>query len=425
MSKFTWCIDIPTEWKVGSLRWTTKIYSGGTPEKNMTEYWEEGTIPWLPSGCVNQKKIYRTDSFITEEGFKNSSAKWIPAKSLVIALAGQGKTKGTVATLEFSSTCNQSLAAIIPNEEVDYLYLYYYLDSNYSNIRSLSGDGLRDGLNLQILADISIPIPPKKIQRDIASFLDRKTAEIDALITDKQRINELLQQQRQSIIYETVTKGLNPNAPMKDSGVEWIGYIPANWSVVPLTKFLESRVDYRGKTPTKVDEGVFLVTAYNIKDGSIDYSASQEYVSRDEYEEIMRRGKPEVGDVLLTTEAPLGEVANVDNPDIALAQRVIKFRGNKQLDNYFLKYWMSSYGFQSFIKSLATGSTAEGIKASKLFMLRLVLPDINEQKEIVTYLDGKINEIRNIENINNKIIEELKRYRQSLICEVVTGKKEV
>lgn len=131
---------------------------------------------------------------------------------------------------------------------------------------------------------------------------------------------------------------------MKDSGVEWIGKIPKDWEIVPLTKQLDSIVDYRGKTPEKTEEGTFLVTAKNIKDGKICYELSKEYVREADYEEIMHRGIPQIGDILFTTEAPLGQVANVDRTDIALAQRIIKFRALSTVNNYYLKYWMLNEG---------------------------------------------------------------------------------
>ena len=127
---------------------------------------------------------------------------------------------------------------------------------------------------------------------------------------------------------------------MKDSGVEWIGKIPKDWEIVPLTKQLDSIVDYRGKTPEKTEEGTFLVTAKNIKDGKICYELSKEYVREADYEEIMHRGIPQIGDILFTTEAPLGQVANVDRTDIALAQRIIKFRALSTVNNYYLKHWI-------------------------------------------------------------------------------------
>ncbi|MGN7472395.1 restriction endonuclease subunit S [Brevibacillus sp. SAFN-007a] len=207
----------------------------------------------------------------------------------------------------------------------------------------------------------------------------------------------------------------------EDSGVEWIGEVPKGWGTGGLTKYVSSIVDYRGKTPEKVDEGVFLVTAKNIKMGKIDYSLSQEYVRSDEYEIIMRRGIPDIGDVVFTTEAPLGEVANIDRTDIALAQRIIKFRGiDNVLNNYYLKYWMLSKGFQDNLQTFATGSTATGIKASKLSKLLVLLPTYNEQTQIANFLDLKTAEIDSLIADKEKLIALLEEQRQAIITEVVT-----
>ena len=206
---------------------------------------------------------------------------------------------------------------------------------------------------------------------------------------------------------------------MKDSGVEWIGKIPKDWEIVPLTKQLDSIVDYRGKTPEKTEEGIFLVTAKNIKDGKICYELSKEYVREADYEEIMHRGIPQIGDILFTTEAPLGQVANVDRTDIALAQRIIKFRALSTVNNYYLKYWMLNEGFQQFLHSLSTGSTATGIKSSKLFLLPLVRPNIEQQNKIVEYLDAKCSKIDEIVEKQKVIIEKLEEYKLSIITEAV------
>lgn len=208
---------------------------------------------------------------------------------------------------------------------------------------------------------------------------------------------------------------------MKDSGISWIGEIPKDWNVCPFPIYFESIVDYRGKTPEKVDDGVFLVTARNIKDGKMNYDVSQEYVRHEDYDGIMHRGLPHIGDVLFTTEAPLGEVANVDRTDIALAQRVIKFSGKVGiLDNYYLKYWIYNPAFQDDLKSFGTGSTAQGIKASKLNKLRMVLPPYFEQKIIVAFLDSKCVEIAALSASIQSEIETLEAYKWSVITEAVT-----
>ena len=148
-------------------------------------------------------------------------------------------------------------------------------------------------------------------------------------------------------------------------------------------------VDYRGKTPIKTDSGVFLVTAKNVKDGYIDYGASQEYISEDDYEEVMHRGKPEIGDVLITTEAPCGNVAQVNRADIALAQRIIKYRGQSNIvDNTYLKYYLLSPEFQNILNAKSSGGTVKGIKGSILHQQEIKYPKYEEQFKIGSYFNN-------------------------------------
>lgn len=216
------------------------------------------------------------------------------------------------------------------------------------------------------------------------------------------------------------------DSEMVDSGVEWIGRIPRDWIVGGFTKYINPIIDYRGKTPEKVDEGIFLVTAKNIKQGKVDYTLSTEYIRRDKYKEVMSRGIPKIGDVLFTTEAPLGQVANVDKIEIALAQRIIKFDGlDIKLNNYFLKYLIMSDGFQQNLITYATGSTALGIKASKLSQLKIILADIQEQQKIANFLDIKTTQFDKIIAKKEQLIEKLEEAKKSLISEVVTGKVKI
>ena len=160
---------------------------------------------------------------------------------------------------------------------------------------------------------------------------------------------------------------------------------------------LADYVDYRGKTPKKVESGILLVTAKNIKQGYLDYSASQEFIEESAFDDVMRRGKVELNDVLITTEAPLGNVASVDRTDIALAQRVIKYRGKIDLlDNLFLKQKFLSESFQEILKSKATGGTVQGIKGSVLHQIPLIVPSKQEQTKIASFLsavDEKISQL--------------------------------
>lgn len=181
---------------------------------------------------------------------------------------------------------------------------------------------------------------------------------------------------------------------MKDSGVEWIGKIPKDWEIVPLTKQLDSIVDYRGKTPEKTEEGTFLVTAKNIKDGKICYELSKEYVREADYEEIMHRGIPQIGDILFTTEAPLGQMCYSARIFYGLGQGV-------------------------------SGMGRWRLQADKFLNFYIPIPPYDEQKKIADYITDKVNHIEVEIDKRNKLIKKYQEYKKSLIYEVVTGKKEV
>ncbi len=201
-----WLGEIPEHWKVVKLKWISQIYAGGTPSKNIHKYWENGTIPWLNSGSVNDKRINKPSTYITEEALNNSSAKWIRKGALVMALAGQGKTKGTVALLEIDTTCNQSMAAIdLDPKIVDNEFIYYWLESNYYRIRGLAGTEQRDGLNLQIIGNIFCPIPSIQEQSAISQKINEKATKIDQLQSNINFQIKKLMRFRQSIISEAVT----------------------------------------------------------------------------------------------------------------------------------------------------------------------------------------------------------------------------
>ncbi|MFZ3171811.1 MAG: restriction endonuclease subunit S [Carboxydocellales bacterium] len=195
------------------------------------------------------------------------------------------------------------------------------------------------------------------------------------------------------------------------------GVYPDIWNEKSL-KDLCSVVDYRGKTPVKTEEGIFLLTAKNVKEGKIDYQVSKEYISSSEYEEVMRRGTPKIGDVVITTEAPLGNVAQIDNERIAIAQRVIKLRGNESIiSNEYLKYFLFSDNFQSELDKESTGSTVKGIKGSRLKKLNIVFCQISEQQKIASILSIWDKAIE----LKKQLIEQKKEQKRGLMKKLLIG----
>lgn len=222
-------------------------------------------------------------------------------------------------------------------------------------------------LNLQLVI-------PAKIdeQKQLGKILKK----IDTLITLHQRKYEKLVNIKKSMLDKMFPKN---GASVPE--IRFKGFTDP-WEQHKLIDVCDY-VDYRGKTPTKTDSGNFLVTAKNIKDGYIDYETSQEYISEDDYEETMHRGKPEIGDVLITTEAPCGNVAQVNKENIALAQRIIKYRGHRNLiANTYLKYYLLSPEFQNILNAKSSGGTVKGIKGSILHQQIIKYPKYEEQVKI-------------------------------------------
>lgn len=293
---------------------------------------------------------------------------------------------------------------------------------------SLYVTGIRQGQNIDYerLGRSELPLPPLPEQSAIVRYLDHVDWRIRRYIRAKQKLIKRLNEQKQAIIHRAVTRGLDPNVRLKLSGVEWLGDVPEHWEIRPFVRCAKERADYRGATPTKTGSGVFLVTAKNVRKGWIDYDASKEYVSADEYPVIMRRGLPRINDLLLTTEAPLGNVALVDREDIALAQRVIRFRLDERtvLPQFALNSMLSSY-FQDQLLCRATGSTASGIKASKLPQLQIILPPIEEQRNILHWIAEQIAPMESGILNNQREVNLIREYRTRLIADVVTGKVDV
>lgn len=433
-----WLGEIPSDWIVSKFGYVKTV---------LTDYTANGSFADLKSNVIYldepsfARLVRLTD---LRKNLDNDNGVWIDQKSYEYlkksALFGGEfllANVGAYAGLFYQMPMNKGHASLAPNmfmakfEISKVLPRFMAYVGQADNIAkqlqlSATASSAQPKLNKDDFKKVIFAYPSLATQTQIAKFLDHETAKIDSLIEKQQQLIQLLQEKRQAMVSHAVTKGLNPNVPMKDSDVEWLGQVPEHWIISGFKKYLESIVDYRGKTPEKVDEGVFLVTARNIKNGQIDYALSQEFVAKKDYEQIMSRGKPILKDVLFTTEAPLGEVAQIDNVDIALAQRIIKFRGKENvLDNTYLKYFIISQQFQDSLMTFATGSTALGIKAERLGYLKIAIPPLIEQYKIVEYIEIYLLKNKSLIQKAQSAIQLMQERRTALISAAVTGKIDV
>ena len=350
---------VAVEWK--NLGEVAKIYDG----THQTPKYTSSGVPFV--SVQNIRNLYTTKKFISVDDFEKY--KYKPQKDdLFMTRIGD---IGTCAVVENDEPLAYYVTLTLIRVDKNSIlskFLKYVIESHIGKSELYKRTLVHAApikINLGEIGKIIIPIPPLEIQAEIVRILDtftELTAELTAELTDRQKQYNYY---RDRLL--TVEKG------------------EAEWKTLGDVCHY---VDYRGKTPTKTLEGIFLVTAKNIRPGYIDYEASQEFISEDDYASVMRRGLPRLGDVLITTEAPCGFVAQVDRENIALAQRVIKYRSkNKRLSNSFLKHYLLGGHFQNKLLKTATGSTVKGIKGSKLHQLTIPIPSEAEQARIVAILD--------------------------------------
>lgn len=191
------------EWEEKTLGEHAEILTGGTPKTTMSEYWAPKEIPWMSSGEVNKRRLDETDNMISVKGLKNSSARWVKEYSVLIALAAQGKTRGTVAINNVRLTTNQSIGAIIPNDNLHYEFVFQNLIKRYDELRMISsGDGTRGGLNKKILSSLLVQCPSKEEQQKIGTFFKQ----LDESIALHQSEYELLVKTKQSYLQKMFPK---------------------------------------------------------------------------------------------------------------------------------------------------------------------------------------------------------------------------
>ena len=302
-----------------------------------------------------------------------------------------------------------------------YYYLFHALD--ILKFYYSFGGGVRQSLNYKGIRNVKLPLPSVAEQTAIANFLDRKTAQIDDYVTLKEKTITLLQEQKTATINQTVTKGLNPNVPMKDSGIEWLGEIPGHWEVKKL-KYLAKIIDCKNRTPEYYpNDDYFVVRTSNVKNGRLLMEGAL-YTDEKNYKEWTKRGVPKFGSILFTREAPAGEACLIPkNIQMCLGQRMMSFTPiDRILHPSFLLYVIYSEPVKRYIQDCSAGSTVTHLRVPQVYNIPVHFPTFSEQHQIVAYIEQATAKIDRAIAQAQRQIDLIKEYREALISRAVTGK---
>ncbi len=325
---------------------------------------------------------------------------------------------------ESEGRCSSEFWVMNPRRIEGRFLLYYILSHGFISDIDHSTFGVKmPRAEWSYAGNEKIPVPSRQEQTRITQYLDAKCAEIDALIAAKEKTNALLKERRQSIIYEAVTKGLDPSVPMKDSGVEWIGRIPEGWELKRL-KYLGSMTIGLTYSPEDIsDDGILVLRSSNIQDGMIVH-ADDVFVSKDVPEKL----KVREGDILICSR---NGSRNLIGKNAVISEEfkgqtfgafMTIFRGRF---NYYIKHLLNSSAFEYYIGSFLT-STINQLTTSNLSNILVPVPSKEEEMwEIAEHIETECRMINPIITMNDKMIQKLREYRQTLIYEAVTGKIEV
>jgi len=426
-SEVEWMGEVPAHWRASALKYSYEVFGGSTPSSGSPELWDGGVV-WVTPADLSKLKgfeIFSSQRTISDAGLASCGTRLLPPGTIILS------TRAPIGSLGIAGavmTINQGCKGLVPRKgQLSRFGAYSLLVmADELNIRGRGTTFLE--LSADALGSVEIPTPPASEQEAIADFLDHETARIDALVEEQQRLIELLKEKRQAVISHAVTKGLDPDVPMKDSGVEWLGNVPAHWTIRPLMHLTppERKIMYGIVLPgPDFDGGVPIVKGGDVKPGRL----SLERLCRTDpdIELKYQRSRLLAGDLVYSIRGGIGDVEIVPKEieGANLTQDAARISPAVGVDNRWLLYALKSKLVFSQLEARATGATIRGINIMDLKRARLPVPPSSEQRALADYLDITITKLDRLEKESIAAIELMQEHRSALISAAVTGKIDV
>ena len=434
-SGIEWIDEIPLDWTAKPLKWMVKFGKGLPITKD--NLIEQG-IPVVSYGQIHSKT--NDGTHLHDDLIRFVSEAYLESNPLSLGKKGDiffadtsedyaGIGNAVLVDIDVAVFAGYHTVIVRPDDQSYSRYLaYLFLTDAWRSQLCSRASGIKVfSITQGLLKKTTVILPPAEKAVAMTDYLDRKCSQIDAIIARQQEVIEKLKAYKLSVITEAVTKGLNPHAPMKDSGVEWIGEIPEQWTKVRLKnicQFINGDRSSNYPSPNEyVDEGIPFLGADSLYGRYVDIIQSKK-ITKEKYHS-MGGAKIQKGDILYTLRgSTIGKNALSTFDEGTVASSLMVIRPTSLLSN-FLLYWLNSEEEFQQRQSYINGSTAPNLSAENVGSFIMFLPSKVEQQEIADYLDKKCAEIESTILKKQMLVEWLGKYKKSLIYEVVTGKKEV
>ncbi|HXF91832.1 MAG TPA: restriction endonuclease subunit S [Nitrospiraceae bacterium] len=417
-SGIEWLGKIPTNWETKRLKRLFRVVNGSTPKSGESDYWD-GDIPWVTPDDLGElvvPELSRPTRYITRKGYESCGTTLVPEGSLVLS------TRAPIGHLAIAGVplcTNQGCRSLVFSRRQSERYYYYQVLAARRELESLGDGSTFKELAKESLESVLLLEPPPDEQRAIAAFLDRETAKIDALVAKKERLIELLQEKRAALITHAVTKGLDPTVPMKDSGVEWLGRIPAHWEI-KRNKVLFREIDHRS-----LEGEEELLTVSHIT-GVTKRSEKEVYMIEAESHEGYKLCERD--DLAINTMwAWMGALGIAGEPGmVSPSYNIYRLKDRALLPRYY-DYLCRIPAHVSELTRFSKGVWKSRLRLypEEFFEIITPVPKPKEQQAIAEMLDRETAKLDALIAKVREGIEKLKEYRTALISVAVTGKIDV
>lgn len=408
-SGIEWYKEIPSHWKISKLNYLFQVNTGFTPPTRNNSYYKNGTHDWITIADIDSKYVGSSKTKLTDAAIEDKEI--VPKGSLLYSFK---LSVGKIAFTNRNVYTNEAIFSIYPNPNINLNYYYYLLGHAliHNSNHNIYGAKI---LNQELIKASKLIIPPTDEQTQIANYLDHKTTAIDQLIEKKEKLITLLKEERTAVINQAVTKGLDPNVPMKDSGIEWLGEIPEHWEVKKM-KYVCKLISEKTS-----DKPQYIIALENIESWS-------GKIIGDPYDNTMSGDAQlfQSGDILFNKLRPyLAKVTFANQKGGAMGELLV-LRPETNITSQYLFQRLRS----EMIITIVDGSTY-GTKMPRASWEKFIsniefgVPPLNEQIEITNYLQKEELRVNLIIDKTEQEIELLKEYKTALISEVVTGKVDV